>query len=731
MPTGSSSYPTMLDGLTTIRSDSELIGPDAVNHAAAINTIQGELGTTPSGPYSTVKARLDASDHAAVVATKAELITAQTDLNADGGGKIILQPGNYDFANEDVNFSYSGITYEAAYPRGVTFRCTSSDGTDWSPMIVVAGTEAVVFRGIVFDANGQATTPVLGLRGVRDHLMDDCEFIGGPLHGGIGTCYTTGGDTALFSGAETDGLTFHRCKIGPSGDGGLGFLGGSGGLAEKHYIRNVKMIDCEIEDCDKSGVIVYMYNLRGIEDFEVRSCRFDNNARAETISTNSGHFVDVNRTGIVNCHVHHSKFYNTQGWPGCGGFADHAGHGGTVHHNVFDLGQVRYGQLQWTVAIGEDNDISGTAIPPHQRTWDYEFHHNKYYGCGNWDYDSTRRIYAHHELFYRCLGAPIVAFNHHLDDRWEDCDFIENGQGAGINMVANDAAAGTLWDYQKCGISFGAAGVSFRNLKFRDQQTGRAQLTTNFTGATNNDLTFRAVDDGTDGNSLTVAFVVSGTNMPLSASISGNAVTVTVATNGAGAATSTARQVQVAVNSHASIRPKMYVNLATSNDGTGVVAAQAATALSGGNTTLTQTQTGGIYEHDTGTGASWLPQQNEISSTDCDFGNTPNPLMNRRTGATHPHYIKGNKGEASRDLASAAALVLPAHTDFVNITGTTTITSIEAEKDREITLLFASTAQVTDGSNLVLAGNFTGGANRVLRLVCNGTNWYEMSRSTN
>lgn len=88
---------------------------------------------------------------------------------------------------------------------------------------------------------------------------------------------------------------------------------------------------------------------------------------------------------------------------------------------------------------------------------------------------------------------------------------------------------------------------------------------------------------------------------------------------------------------------------------------------------------------------------------------------------------------ASTAVASAATLTLPA-TDqpvFV-VTGTTGITTITPSwRDRIVTLRFNGSLTVTDGSNLVLAGNFTTTANDTLTLTCDGTNWYEIGRSVN
>lgn len=90
------------------------------------------------------------------------------------------------------------------------------------------------------------------------------------------------------------------------------------------------------------------------------------------------------------------------------------------------------------------------------------------------------------------------------------------------------------------------------------------------------------------------------------------------------------------------------------------------------------------------------------------------------------------EGAATPGVVAASTTTLPSIAEFVAVSGTTTITNITiAQAGRKVTLLFSDTAQVTDGGNLVLAGNFTGGAGRTLSLVSNGTNWYETGRSTN
>jgi hypothetical protein len=111
-----------------------------------------------------------------------------------------------------------------------------------------------------------------------------------------------------------------------------------------------------------------------------------------------------------------------------------------------------------------------------------------------------------------------------------------------------------------------------------------AALTTSLTG-TNNDLTYTARAGGTPGNSVTVAYAVAGLNTPLSVTVAGSAITVNVATDGAGAATSTANQVRTAVLASAAAMALVSNVTLAEAAGMGVVTALAATALTGGSGT--------------------------------------------------------------------------------------------------------------------------------------------------
>lgn len=108
----------------------------------------------------------------------------------------------------------------------------------------------------------------------------------------------------------------------------------------------------------------------------------------------------------------------------------------------------------------------------------------------------------------------------------------------------------------------------------------RATLTTALAG-TNNDVTLLARNPGTGGNSIRLRIVVAGASTPLSVEVAGSDITVNSATDGASAATSTAKQAIDALNAHSGAGALVWAQNAPSSDGTGVVAALAYTNLAG------------------------------------------------------------------------------------------------------------------------------------------------------
>ena len=91
-----------------------------------------------------------------------------------------------------------------------------------------------------------------------------------------------------------------------------------------------------------------------------------------------------------------------------------------------------------------------------------------------------------------------------------------------------------------------------------------------------------------------------------------------------------------------------------------------------------------------------------------------------------------DKAQGSRTVASAATVTLTEITDLIVISGTTNITSITASyAQRTVVLRFADPLTVVNGNNLILAGDFVTSNLDTLTLMCDGTDWYELSRSAN
>ena len=89
---------------------------------------------------------------------------------------------------------------------------------------------------------------------------------------------------------------------------------------------------------------------------------------------------------------------------------------------------------------------------------------------------------------------------------------------------------------------------------------------------------------------------------------------------------------------------------------------------------------------------------------------------------------------ASVASVDSAPTVLSAGNLF-HITGGFAITRINTcdttNNGRLVTLIFDAALTFTDGDNLNLAGNFVTSADDTIQLICDGTNWYETTRSVN
>ena len=88
-------------------------------------------------------------------------------------------------------------------------------------------------------------------------------------------------------------------------------------------------------------------------------------------------------------------------------------------------------------------------------------------------------------------------------------------------------------------------------------------------------------------------------------------------------------------------------------------------------------------------------------------------------------------------VASATALVVPdspayragSETIFITVTGNVAITSIvflgNLRPGVRLFIHFQGTPTLTDGNNILIAGNFVATADDTFQLITDGTNWYE------
>lgn len=172
-------------------------------------------------------------------------------------------------------------------------------------------------------------------------------------------------------------------------------------------------------------------------------------------------------------------------------------------------------------------------------------------------------------------GKEILKFPDHYVSvavTVDDTGVSANADGKKIvaaGTIVGGASASVLADDTQKVVKKNTAGV-------------KASVTLDCTNA-NADITFTAVNAGTAGNAIKVALVdPSGNDQALAVSVVGDTINVSLATNGTGTITSTAAQVIGAVNAHLVAKDLVLASNATDNDGTGVVEAKSATALTGG-----------------------------------------------------------------------------------------------------------------------------------------------------
>ncbi len=161
-----------------------------------------------------------------------------------------------------------------------------------------------------------------------------------------------------------------------------------------------------------------------------------------------------------------------------------------------------------------------------------------------------------------------------------------------FNLASADLAwtraGGNTWNFTDLNWINGITPSSFYDL---DRVSFGENISANFTTqlvSSNDDLVFSAAASGPAGEAVSIEyFDAVASNTPLAVSVTGSAIRVTLAIDGANAITTTATQVKAAIEGNPAAAALVNVSLASGNDGSGIVAALAAQNLvRGGNLTI-------------------------------------------------------------------------------------------------------------------------------------------------
>jgi len=106
-----------------------------------------------------------------------------------------------------------------------------------------------------------------------------------------------------------------------------------------------------------------------------------------------------------------------------------------------------------------------------------------------------------------------------------------------------------------------------------------------------------------------------------------------------------------------------------------------------------------------------------------------------QNGTLKTAAVLGTTNGRGDNIASAATIAIPATGDVFHVTGSTNITTgitvAATDGGRQVTLIFDGTLTVSATGTSKLAGNFPATPDDALMMACDGTNWYEVSRSAN
>ena len=199
----------------------------------------------------------------------------------------------------------------------------------------------------------------------------------------------------------------------------------------------------------------------------------------------------------------------------------------------------------------------------------------------------------------------------------------------------------------------------------KDRRAATASLVTGIVGTDR--IAWRATQPGAAGNGISIELVASGNDTPLSVGVLGQAITVNLATDGAGDPVSTADQVVAAVVGS----PEAFALVTAETQETGIVQAAASANLSGGMDAMDTLK---VRAADEGTWGARLSVQVEDGSLD------PNGAFN--LVVRH----KGEVVEVFKDLSMDEAapnhveLVVNERSDFITVEDLGTVSGLPLDR---------------------------------------------------
>jgi len=312
-------------------------------------------------------------------------------------------------------------------------------------------------------------------------------------------------------------------------------------------------------------------------------------------------------------------------------------------------------------------------------------------------------------------------------------NFVENSHNHGIHVGADDQTVVGNTVIEAGLTSDGVSGIRIRN-RVEDNDASRITISGNTVNCTNSNVA-AGIDAFTMGNQVT---------------ITGNTVKNsggTTADHGIGIRVDNGEKATITGNTvtgsgtigilcNTFIRSVLSGNLVTDSNEDGIELIAATQCLISGNMVFNSgvsvgSGTGFALKTDAATDRTFvdgnvLRNTNESSVLSIASGTTQLIFGNN-------YYSDSTTHEAIATVASASTITLPPQFNIFAITGTTTINAInDSWEGREVTLLFSTTITINDQNPAIqLAGNFAANASDTLKLVFDGTTWFETSRSAN